>query len=80
MNRSGKKFVGFLPIALVTYLSIKVDVHELSIAIIGRTHIFEWYVLRCESKKGHQKDIMCSTEIGQRAQIIMLTLEAQKST
>ena len=48
--------------------------HEWNTAIIWRTYMFEWYVVRCESKYGHQKDIMC----WQRAQMIMLTIRSSK--
>ena len=35
-------------------------------------------MVRCESKNGHQKDIMCLREIGHRAQLVMLTVPSLK--
>ena len=34
---------------------------------------FEWYMVRCGSKNGHQKD-MCFKEIGLRAENILIIL------
>lgn len=50
----------------------QVDVLKSNRVIIW-TPVFEWYVARCTSKSGHQKD-MCIREIGLRAQIIATIL------
>ena len=38
------------------------------------TPIFEWYVVRCGSKNGHQKGIMCFKEIGLHAPNVLTIL------
>ena len=38
------------------------------VAFSNITTIFEWCVVRCGCKNGHQKDIMCFKEIGLCAQ------------
>ena len=45
-----------------------------SINYLKQTPIFEWCVLRCGSKNGHQKDIMHFKEIGLRAQNLLTIL------
>ena len=50
----------------------KVDVPNSSIAIIW-TLVFEWYMVRCRSKNGHQKD-MCLVEVELRAQNMLIIL------
>ena len=43
----------------------KVDVPNL-VTCVDQSYVFEWYAIRCDSKKRHQKD-MCSKEIGSHA-------------
>jgi hypothetical protein len=35
-----------------------------SLTHLNQAPTFEWYMVRCESKNGHQKGIMCLTESG----------------
>ena len=51
----------------------KVDIPDSNTTIIW-TRIFEWYVVRCGSKNGYQKGIMCLKEIGLRAQNMIIIL------
>ena len=45
-----------------------------NIAVVW-TPICEWYVVRCQSKNEHQKD-MCLEEVGLRTQYILIILES----
>ena len=37
---------------------------------LNLTHVFEWYVVRCDSKNGYQKDMFLN-KIGLRVQIML---------
>ena len=50
----------------------KVDIPN-SITYFDWTPLFEWYVVRCSSKNGDQKD-MCLKEIGLHAQNMITIL------
>jgi hypothetical protein len=51
-----------------------------SITYLNQTPLFEWRVIRCESKDGHQKD-MCSEEIELHAPNLLPILGSEiKST
>ena len=45
-----------------------------SVNYLNQTPIFEWCLLRCDSKNRHQKGIMSSGEIGLRVQNLLTTL------
>ena len=43
---------------------------------LNNTLVFEWCVVRCGSKNGHQKGIMCFKEIGLHVQTLVTTLSS----
>lgn len=45
--------------------SLKTYVSNL-VTCVDRSYVFEWYAIRCDSKKRHQKD-MCSIKIASHA-------------
>jgi hypothetical protein len=47
-----------------------------SITYLNQTPLFEWCVIRCESKDGHQKD-MCSEEIELHAPYLLTILGSE---
>ena len=51
----------------------KVDVPDL-VTSLNQTSILEWYVARCDSKDGYQKDIMQFKEIGLSGQDMITIL------
>jgi hypothetical protein len=56
-----------------TYLQVSVPTFNTTIIW---TPLFEWYVVTCGSKGGHQKDIICVKEIGLRAQNMLIMLRS----
>ena len=52
--------------------SCEVDVPKLALTLIGHLY-FEWYVVRCGSKNGYEKD-MCLKETRLRIQNMIITL------
>ena len=50
----------FVTLQKVAFSSTCISIHSKVSTYLDRTPIFEWWVVRCTSKNGHQKD-MCST-------------------
>ena len=50
----------------------KVDVPNVD-TYLNRTHVFEWYMAKCVSKNGYEKDT-CLRKIGVCAQNVMIIL------
>jgi hypothetical protein len=64
---SSEGFMVYLNYALNSWVTNTVSGHN-SVPYLNRTPIFKWCVVRCRSKNGCQKDMMCLKEIGLHAQ------------